>query len=332
MSFLVGQWGTGTAGTRVLRALIEHPDLELAGVVTGDPRHVGADAAELAGSGRPLGVLATDDPAELLARRPHVVCHTESDGADAVGELCRLLEAGAGVVSDAVPSLVHPPSAGRGLVRRVRSACATGGAACLTLGPGPAQDVLPLLLSGACLRIEAVTITTFTGPDAPEGAGFGAPAGHRPPAVRPGAPRRCWGPVVRLLAEHLAVPLDELRETYELCTAPEDIGRIAQGAQAGLRLRVSGMLGGRPVITIERIARARADVAPHWPAAPSGGGHRVEIAGEPPWCAEIAGPGDPAALRMAAAVPAVAGAPPGLHTPLTLPPFTGRRLLRPARS
>ncbi|MCP9983676.1 hypothetical protein [Actinomadura madurae] len=176
MSFLVGQWGTGTVGMRVLRALIEHPDLELAGVVTGDPRHVGADAAELAGTGRPLGVLATDDPAELLARRPHVICHTESGGTDAVGELCRLLEAGAGVVSDAVPSLVHPPSADRGLVRRVRAACATGGAACLTLGPGPVEDVLPLLLSGACLRIEAVTITAFPGPDAPETAGFGAPA------------------------------------------------------------------------------------------------------------------------------------------------------------
>ncbi|WP_024936594.1 MULTISPECIES: hypothetical protein [Actinomadura] len=330
MSFLVGQWGTGTVGMRVLRALIEHPDLELAGVVTGDPRHAGADAAELAGTGRPLGVLAADDPAELLARRPHVICHTESGGTDAVGELCRLLEAGAGVVSDAVPSLVHPPSADRGLVRRVRAACATGGAACLTLGPGPVEDVLPLLLSGACLRIEAVTITTFTGPDAPETAGFGAPAGHRPPAVRPGTPRRRWGPVVRLLAEHLAVPLDEVRETYELCTAPEDIGRIARGAQAGLRLQVSGMLGGRPVITVERVARARADVAPHWPAAASGGGHRVEIAGEPSWRADLAGPGDSAALRMAAAVPAVAGAPPGLHTPLTLPPFTGRRLLRPA--
>jgi 4-hydroxy-tetrahydrodipicolinate reductase len=319
------------------RAGIEQPDLELAGVATGYPRHIGADAAELAGSGRPLGIAATGDPSALLARRPDVICHTASLGQDAAGELCRLLEAGAGVVSDVLPSLVHPPSAGRDLVRRLRSACATGGSACLTLASGPVEDVLPLLLSGTCLRIDAVKITTFTGPDAPETAGFGAPAGHRPPAARPGIPGRRWGPAVRLLAEHLAVPLDDVCETYELCAAPEGIGPIAQGTQAGLRLQVSGLLGGRPVITVERVARARADVAPHWPEPPSGGdggGHRVEIAGEPPWRADLAGPGaaDSAALRMAGAIPAVAGAPPGLHTPLSLPPFTGRRLLRPARS
>jgi hypothetical protein len=38
--------------------------------------------------------------------------------------------------------------------------------------------------------------------------------------------------------------------------------------------------------------------------------------------------GRAAAQRMANAVPAVAEAPPGLHTPLTLPAVTGRRLLR----
>lgn len=326
MSYLVGQWGTGTAGRRALGAIIGHPDLELAGVVTGTVRHVGADAAGLAGDDRPIGVLATDDPADLLARRPHVVCHTASSARDVAGELCRLLEAGIGVVSDVLPALVHPPSADRALVRRLRSACATGGAACLTVGPGLVHDVLPLLLSGGCLRVEGLKITGFGGPDT---AGFAEPMGHRPPMVRPGTPRRTWGPAVRLLADHLAVPLDEVSEAYELCAAPEDIGRIAKGTLAGVRLQVSGTLRGRPVITIERIARARADVAPHWPAPPFGeaAGHRVEIAGDPSWRMDVAGPGA-AAPRMVNALPAVAEAPPGLHTPLTLPHVTGRRLLR----
>ncbi|TDD68806.1 dihydrodipicolinate reductase [Actinomadura darangshiensis] len=327
MSYLVGQWGTGTVGRRALGAIIGNPELELAGVVTGTVRDVGVDAAELAGAGRPLGVPATDDPAALLARRPHVVCHTASAGRDVAAELCRLLEAGIGVVSDVLPALVHPPSADRGLVRRLRSACATGGAACLTAGPGLVHDVLPLLLSGACLRIDGLKIAEF---GRSEFAGFGDPVGHRPPMARPGTPRRTWGPVVRLLAEHLGVPLDDVCETYELCAAPEDIGRIAKGTIAGVRLQVSGLLRGRPVITVERVLRARADVAPHWPAAPFGeaGGHRVEIAGEPPWRLDVAGPGGAAALRMVSALPAVAEAPPGLHTPLTLPPLTGRRLLR----
>ncbi|WP_141577497.1 dihydrodipicolinate reductase [Actinomadura sp. WMMA1423] len=335
MSYLVGQWGTGPVGRTSLGALLGHPDLELAGVVTVDPRHAGADAAELAGSGRPAGVRATEDPAELLARRPHVVCHTASRSRDVAGELCRILESGTGVVSDTLPSLVHPPSADRALVRRIRSACAVGGAAFLTLAPGPAADVLPLLLSGGCLRVHGVKITRFTCQDDPDTRvrfGFGGPVGHRPRMVRPGGPRRTMEPVVRLLAEHLAVPLEDVRESYELCPAPEAVGGVAKGTLAGLRFQVSGLLRGRPVITVEHVARLRADIAPHWPAPPScgTGGHRVEIDGEPPWRMDLAGPGtaQSTALRMVSAVPAVAEAPPGLHTPLTLPPFTGRRRLR----
>ncbi|NKZ05932.1 hypothetical protein [Actinomadura latina] len=331
MSYLVGQWATGAAGKRTLRAIIEHPELELAGVVTGDPRQAGVDAAELAGTGRPLGVRATGDPAGLLARRPHVVCHTGGSADD----LCRVLEAGAGVVTNVLPALVDPASADPVVVRRLRSACATGGAACLAIGPGMVSDVLPMLLSGACRRIDGITVTEFRCEDGGR-FGFGEPIGRRPPVVRPGAPARRWGPVVRLLARHLDVPLDGLAEAHEVCAAPEEFdafgGRIAKGALAGLRFQVSGVLNRRPVITVALVVRARADLAPHWPAPPFGGagGYRVEIAGEPPSRMDLAGPGGghAAALRMVNAVRAVAEAPPGLHTPLTLPPVTGRSLLR----
>lgn len=332
MSYLVGHWAAGAVAGRTLRALIEHPDLELAGVVTGAPRQEGADAAELAGTGRPLGVRAAADPAGLLARRPHVVCHTGGS----IDDLCRTLEAGAAVVTAGPAALLDPPSADPAVVRRLRAACATGGAACLTLGTGPAGDVLPLLLTGGCERVEAITITEFRRADGPEAAarfGFGEPIGRRPPIVRPGAPARRWGPVVRLLARRLAVPLDDLTEAHEVCAAPEELdapgGRIAKGALAGLRFQVSGVLRGRPVITVARVVRARADLAPHWPAPPFGGadGHRVEIAGEPPARLDLAG-GRTTAQRMANAVAAVAEAPPGLHTALTLPLVTGRRLLR----
>lgn len=358
MSYLVGHWTAGDLGRRALRAIIEHPDLELAGVVAEAPREAGLDAAVLAGTGRPTGVLAAADPAVLLARRAHVICHTAAADARRPGrvadDLCRVLASGASVVSTALAPLVHPPSADQALVRRLRAACATGGSAFLTLtpAPGPVADMLPLLLSGASRRVESVTITEIAchgGRDAPSlrEFGFGGPIGRRPPALRPGAPGLLWGPVVRLIADRLAVPLDGLAEDHELCPAPEAFGvpagRIAKGAVAGVRFRVSGLCRGRPVITVEHVARLREDVAPHWPAPPFGepGGHRVEIAGEPPWRLDVASPGaaDPAvpgtlatASRLVNAIPAVAEAAPGLHTPLTLPAFTGRRLVRPARS
>ncbi|TDB86511.1 dihydrodipicolinate reductase [Actinomadura sp. KC216] len=349
MSYLVGHWSAGHRGRRALRAIIEHPDLELAGVVVGDHREEGLDAAELAGTGRRTGVLAAADPGPLLALRPHVISYT-AGGSDrrVVDDLCRILESGAGVVTDALTPMIHPASADQAVVRRLRAACATGGAACLVAGPGPMADMLSLLLSGASLHLDAIKITEvmcYARRDEVRELGFGGPIGHRPPVVRPGAPTRMWGPMIRLIADQLALPLDDFAETHELCPAPEPFdvraGRIAKGTTAALRFQVSGMLRGRPVISVEHVARLREDLAPHWPAPPFGepGGYRVEIAGEPPWRLDVASPGaaDPAvpgtvatALRLVNALPAVAEAHPGLHTPLTLPPFTGRRRFRRA--
>ncbi|MFI0409632.1 hypothetical protein [Actinomadura sp. 3N508] len=348
MSYLVGHWSAGHRGRQALRAIIEHPDLELAGVVVGDHREEGLDAAELAGTGRPTGVLATADPGPLLALRPHAVSHTAAGSDRVVDDLCRILKSGAGVVTDALTSMIHPASADQAVVRRLRAACATGGSACLSAGPGPMTDMLPLLLSGASLHLDGIKITEVMchgrGDEVRE-FGFGGPIGHRPPVVRRGVPTLMWGSMIRLIADQLAIPLDDFEETYELCPAPESFdtpaGRIGKGTTAGLRFQVSGLHRGRPVITVEHVARLREDLAPHWPAPPFGepGGYRVEIAGEPPWRLDVAGPGaaDPSvpgtlatALRLVNALPAVAEARPGLHTPLTLPPLTGRRRLRRA--
>lgn len=364
MSYRVGQWATGNVGRGSLRAIIEHPDLELAGVVVSDPAKVGLDAAELAGTGRRTGVLATADPAELIAARPDAISYTAVGTAGrrevatgrrpsgAVDDLCRVLSNGIDVVSSALIPMVHPPSADPDDVRRLRAACATGEAACLTTGldPGLMNDVLPLLLSGVCLRIDSIRVSEvmcygrWDKPEAIVGKfGFGRPLGHVPPILRPGVLALMWGPVVHLLAEHLDVPLDEVTESYELCPAPEpfDIpaGHIAKGTSAGVRFQVSGLLRGRPAITVEHVTRLREDLAPDWPAPPFGeaGGYRVEIDGEPPWRMDVANPGaaDPTvpgtlatALRLVNAIPAVVQAPPGLHTPLSLPLFTGRHLLR----
>ncbi|GAA1543960.1 hypothetical protein GCM10009678_28300 [Actinomadura kijaniata] len=69
MAYRVGQWATGNVGRQALRAIIEHPDLELAGLVVSDPAKVGRDAGELSGVGRRTGVRATPDPAALIAAR-----------------------------------------------------------------------------------------------------------------------------------------------------------------------------------------------------------------------------------------------------------------------
>ena len=64
----VVQWATGNIGARSLRAVIEHPALELVGLYVYVPDKVGRDAGELCGLG-PTGVVASHDIDEMLAAR-----------------------------------------------------------------------------------------------------------------------------------------------------------------------------------------------------------------------------------------------------------------------
>ncbi|MBW2699132.1 MAG: dihydrodipicolinate reductase, partial [Deltaproteobacteria bacterium] len=50
MTIQVVQFGTGFVGHFALRAIIEHPDLELVGVWVHNDAKVGVDAGELAGT------------------------------------------------------------------------------------------------------------------------------------------------------------------------------------------------------------------------------------------------------------------------------------------
>ena len=52
------QWATGNVGLRSLKAIIEHPTMELAGVYVHSAAKVGVDAGTLCGL-PPVGIAAT---------------------------------------------------------------------------------------------------------------------------------------------------------------------------------------------------------------------------------------------------------------------------------
>lgn len=58
--YRVVQWATGNIGLRSLRAVIDHPQLELVGLYVYSDAKVGRDAGELCGAD-PTGVVATRD-------------------------------------------------------------------------------------------------------------------------------------------------------------------------------------------------------------------------------------------------------------------------------
>ena len=65
--YKVGVWGPGSMGLIALRGVIDHPQLQLVDLVVHSDAKAGRDAGELCGAD-PVGVTATQDPAELLVR------------------------------------------------------------------------------------------------------------------------------------------------------------------------------------------------------------------------------------------------------------------------
>ncbi|MBL8629538.1 MAG: hypothetical protein JNM81_07910, partial [Rhodospirillaceae bacterium] len=58
MAYRVIQWATGSIGKTCLRAIIDHPDLELAGLYVYSDRKAGQDAGDIARRPK-TGIIAT---------------------------------------------------------------------------------------------------------------------------------------------------------------------------------------------------------------------------------------------------------------------------------
>ena len=351
MPYRVVQWSTGNVGRHALRQILEHPELELAGVVVHAEAKEGVDAGTLCGR-PPTGVRATRDAEALLAAPADCVVYTATADRrpfEAVADLARILAAGKNVVSSSVVGLVHPRALGERVTAQLEEACRKGGSSFFTSGidPGFANDVLPLVLSGLAgtwdeIRIqEIINYATYAQPEVLfETMGFGRPLDHVPVLLLPGALRFAWGGTIRLLAEGLGLELDEIRETHERRPAERRLeiqGHVVEpGTMAALRFEVQGVVGGRPVLVVEHVTRLDDALASDWPQGR--GCYRVLVSGVPGMRCEFEfwdEHGDHAvggvvltATRLVNAIPAVCEAPPGLLSALDLPLVTGRGLLR----
>jgi 2,4-diaminopentanoate dehydrogenase len=350
--YKVIQWATGNVGRLALRGIVEHPDLELVGLLVHSPDKAGKDAGELAGIG-PIGVKATNDVDEILGLDADVVSYMATGDLrpwEAVDDMARILESGKNVVSTSVVPLIYPPAADPKAVQRLEEACRKGNASCFTSGidPGYANDLLPLVLTGVSERIDSLRVmeilnyNTYMQPEVLfETMGFGQPMDHTPILLLPGILTQAWGPVIQVLAAGLGVELDEVRETYDRVPAEETydtaVGTIEKGTVAGLRFEVQGIVGGEPRIVLEHVTRMHDDVAPDWPQPLGKGCYRVFIDGNPKMQMDLQIDGEDGdhntgglvttAMRVLNAIPAVCNAPPGLLSVLDLPLVTGRGLV-----
>ncbi len=354
MRYRVIQWSTGNVGRYALRGIINHPDLELVGVWAHSKEKAGVDAGEIAGTA-PTGVKVTNDADELLAMDADVVSYNSTGDlrpVEAVNDIVRILGSGKNVISTSLVPLVYPPSAPKEMRDPIEEACLKNNVSCWTSGidPGVANDLLPLVLTGFCERIDSVRvyeILNYATYDQPEvlfhTMGFAQPLDHTPVILIPGVLSLAWSCAVHSIAAGLGVELDDVREiVVEKIPAPETFeipsGTVEKGTMAGLRFEVQGIVGGEPRIIVEHVTRLRDDIAPHWPAPPGKGGYRVRIEGSPSLTCELQLEGDGGdensggllvtAMRLLNAIPAVVEAPPGILSALDIPLTTGRGLLK----
>ena len=335
--YRVVQWATGNIGARTMRAVLEHPNLTLAGVYVHSPAKAGLDAGELSGGKLgTTGVLATHDIDEILALGADCVLYTPRT-CD-FDEVCALLSSGVNVVSTR-GEFHHAPSLDPVTRKRIEDACKRGGTSVHSTGssPGFITEALPLALTSIQRRLDALTIDEFADlsqRDSPgllfEVMGFG-----RPPAEfgeqRLAGLRDSFGPSLRLLAEALSAPLDSVEAIGEVATARRTTriaaGTLPAGTVAAQRITVSGLRKGRPLLRFRANWYCTTDLDPAWDLRATG--WHVAVDGDAPLDIDLRFPvpldrmaamsPSYTANRAVNAVPFVCAAAPGIRSTADLP-------------
>jgi 4-hydroxy-tetrahydrodipicolinate reductase len=351
MSYRVVQWGTGNVGSYALRAIHNHPELELVGLIVSNPDKAGKDASAFTDIPE-TGVRATTNPEEALALQPDCVCYTgasEHRLFDAAKDQMQILSRGINVVSSSLFMLQYPESDIPGFVENFEEACRSGQSTCFNNGidPGFANDIMPLVFTAlseywTSIRVqEIVNYSTYVQENTiREVMGFGYPIDHESMLFAKGALSMGWGGTIRSIAAGLGVKLDRIYEVTERLPLEADtrnaMGLFEKGTTGAMRFEVRGVVGDHEPIVLEHVTRLVDDIAPHWP---QGKGYRAIIEGEPRM--EITmnmedRHGDHAvggviqtATRIVNAIPAVVEHAPGMISALDLPMITAKGLYRP---
>jgi 2,4-diaminopentanoate dehydrogenase len=338
--YRVVQWATGSMGRTALRRVIDHPDLELAGVYVYDRRKVGADAGEIARR-PPTGVRATNRIEDIIALQPDVVLHMSRitlPYAQQNTDVAALLAAGIDVISTA--GFHHPACHGLAYAGPLLAACKRGGStlAGVGLNPGFIAERIATLLTDLCAQLDSVAcyeVADASGMPSPEFVfglmGFGADPKQRDVTTEPIAAMygELFMEVFHAVADTLGTRVASLTPEHAVTLAPREIriraGAIQPGTVAATQWRWRARLESG-VGALHSVTRT-ADPALHGAADREAAAWRIEIGGRPNVKATIAlEDPDPAAPHMRAAVdatvavalhaiPSVYAARPGFYTP-----------------
>ncbi|GAA3207869.1 hypothetical protein [Actinocorallia longicatena] len=345
MTVRVIQWATGAIGKTTLRAVLDAPDLELAGLFVYGDRKAGRDAGDIAR--RPLtGVIATRDRAEILATDADLVIHAprlqdpyETHDAD----ICALLRSGKNVITTAGHSF--PRAQGPERERMFLDACAEGGSTLYGVGisPGVVGERLVLALTGVCLDLEHVSIDEVLDASRVPDPNFVFDVmgmGSAPGAIDldggglPVMYGKLYGETLAFMAERMELPVDRIEADHRAELATRDLtvpaGTIKEGTVAATEWRWHLVSGGERRITLSIIWT----MDPEMPRYAGRDHWTVTVKGKPgmTMTLNLIEPDEPGSRTTAGqfitsgpvirAIPAVLAAPPGIFEPPVFAPYT----------
>ncbi|MCP4577921.1 MAG: hypothetical protein GY846_16730, partial [Deltaproteobacteria bacterium] len=228
MPYKVIQWATGSMGKTCLRATIDHPDLDLSGLLVYGKSKAGKDAGDIARRD-PTGVIATRSKDDILNIDADVVIHTprlQPPYAHHNKDICRLLASGKNVIS--INGHSFPQYWGTEYLEEINNACAKGNSTLFGTGlnPGFVIEKIATIATGICTKIDNIQVTevfeTHMVPDANyvfDVLGFGSD----PDTMDPNDP--LWTPAemmngmysesVALLVKRLGLTLDRVQTDHE---------------------------------------------------------------------------------------------------------------------
>lgn len=351
------QYATGGVGQQSIKAFVDHPQLELVGLVVHSKDKVGKDAGELAGIAS-MGIKATDDIEAMLAMPADCVLFVAlwPD----VDLICRILESGKNVVTTS--GLLYPKFFGPELVNKLEAACKKGGTSVHGTGinPGFSGEVLPLTMSVLNRRIEHIMVrefadyATYNSPELNHALlGFGRKLDDVQANKHPNfdLAMQFFHQSIAMVADGIGAKLDRIEQTVEYGITKSGTtiasGAIPPGTIGGIKVLFSGIVGGKPMIEILLTWLATYDNGPGWPTPADKGDHThwsVTIEGEPSLrckfeqassfkeSAPTQAHTEPAmictAMHAVNAIPYICAADPGIKTFIDLPLMAGRHTMR----
>jgi 4-hydroxy-tetrahydrodipicolinate reductase len=321
----VMHFGLGPIGSAIARQVASRSGFKIVGAVDIDPAKIGRDLGDVMGLPRRLGIKVQDDAAKALkSAKPHIVVHCTSSSIKTVmPQLESILKSKTAIVST-TEELAYPGYTHIRYARQIHALAKKAKVAVLGTGvnPGFAMDVLPIVMTAACERVQRVTITRVQ--DArmrrlpfQQKIGAGLTTEQFQKKVDDGSVRHVgMTESIAMIADSLGWTLDRITDDVQAKMATVTISSeflaVDPGYVCGIIQDGVGYRKSVPVISLHLEAYLG---APETYDA-------IEIEGSPKLSVKVAGgiQGDIATASIVVnSIPRVLAAPPGLHTMRDLP-------------